>query len=88
MATARVSTVFRRWDPGSEWKIWNQADLSLYGKIGKTWFRYEITVIWVRYGITEIWPLVKFRWKLFYKEKMGIERIESSWIGQGIKRIV
>ncbi|KAL0662136.1 hypothetical protein Bca4012_098973 [Brassica carinata] len=72
---------FRRWDPGSEGKVCNRADLSHDNKIGMIWFRYGISAKRARRDL---------RRDIRYRGNMGFERIPlygDLWIGYVIKRI-
>ncbi|KAH0847472.1 hypothetical protein HID58_091744 [Brassica napus] len=57
---------FRRWDPGSEGKVWNRADLSHDNKIWMIWFRYRISAKRARRDL---------RRDIRYRGNMGFERI-------------
>ncbi|WZZ26105.1 hypothetical protein YC2023_009506 [Brassica napus] len=57
---------FRRWDPGSEGKVRNRADLSHDNKIGMIWFRYGISAKRARRDL---------RRDIRYRGNMGFEGI-------------
>ncbi|KAJ0257146.1 hypothetical protein HA466_0080640 [Hirschfeldia incana] len=61
---------FRRWDPGSEGKLWNGADLSHGNTSGMIWFPNLISAKVARRDL---------RKDIRYNRNMGFERIGSLW---------